>query len=111
IGVADNFITNIQAWTVHGSFEFSGKMQTIEIYTPNRHGAAEGGRSVRSRVRGSPADAAGPPRASGLGSQRAGQHHVSFDAPRSIVRHCMQVQLVARKGGRTIVGEGPVLDS
>jgi len=48
--VADNFITNIQAWTVHGSFEFSGKMQTIEIYTPNRDGAAEGGRSVRSRV-------------------------------------------------------------
>ena len=35
--MADNFITNIQAWTVHGSFEFSGKMQTIEIYTPNRH--------------------------------------------------------------------------
>jgi hypothetical protein len=35
----DTLITwtsNIQAWTVHGSFEFSGKMQTIEIYSPNR---------------------------------------------------------------------------
>jgi hypothetical protein len=35
----DTLITwtsNIQAWTVHGAFEFSGKMQTIEIYTPNR---------------------------------------------------------------------------
>ncbi|HEY6456317.1 MAG TPA: hypothetical protein VIY90_13675 [Steroidobacteraceae bacterium] len=28
--------SNIQAWTVHGLFEFSGQMQTIEIYTPNR---------------------------------------------------------------------------
>ena len=28
--------SNIQAWTVHGLFEFSGRMQTIEIYTPNR---------------------------------------------------------------------------
>lgn len=35
----DTLITwtsNIQAWTVHGSFEFSSKMQTVEIYTPNR---------------------------------------------------------------------------
>ena len=35
----DTLITwtsNIQPWTVHGSFEFSSKMQTIEIYTPNR---------------------------------------------------------------------------
>jgi hypothetical protein len=28
--------SNIQGWTVHGAFEFSNKMQTIEIYTPNR---------------------------------------------------------------------------
>jgi len=28
--------SNIQAWKVHGLFEFSGRMQTIEIYTPNR---------------------------------------------------------------------------
>ena len=28
--------SNIQGWTVHGTFEFSSKMQTIEIYTPNR---------------------------------------------------------------------------
>ncbi len=28
--------SNVQGWMVHGSFEFSSKMQTIEIYTPNR---------------------------------------------------------------------------
>ena len=28
--------SNIQAWKVHGNFEFSSKLQTIEIYTPNR---------------------------------------------------------------------------
>jgi hypothetical protein len=28
--------SNIQGWTVHGAFEFSGRTQTIEIYTPNR---------------------------------------------------------------------------
>jgi len=35
----DTLITwtsNIQGWTVHGAFEFSSKMQTIEIYTPDR---------------------------------------------------------------------------
>jgi len=29
--------SNIQAWTVHGAFEFSGKLQTIEIYSPVRN--------------------------------------------------------------------------
>src|SRR5690606_29080202 len=28
--------SNIQAWKTHGAFEFSGRMQSIEIYTPNR---------------------------------------------------------------------------
>jgi hypothetical protein len=28
--------SNIQAWTAHGAFEFSHKMQTVEIYTPIR---------------------------------------------------------------------------
>jgi hypothetical protein len=28
--------SNIQGWTSHGVFEFSNKLQTIEIYTPNR---------------------------------------------------------------------------
>jgi hypothetical protein len=28
--------SNIQGWKVHGLFEFSSQMQTIEIYTPNR---------------------------------------------------------------------------
>lgn len=35
----DTLITwtsNIQAWTTHSAFEFSNKMQTVEIYTPNR---------------------------------------------------------------------------
>src|SRR5262245_33113473 len=27
--------SNIQGWIAHGLFEFSNKMQTIEIYTPN----------------------------------------------------------------------------
>lgn len=28
--------SNIQGWTVHGAFEFSNRMQTIEIYSPLR---------------------------------------------------------------------------
>jgi hypothetical protein len=35
----DTLITwtsNIQGWKVHAAFEYSNKMQTIEIYTPNR---------------------------------------------------------------------------
>ena len=35
----DTLITwtsNIQSWFVHGAFEISNKMQTIEIYSPNR---------------------------------------------------------------------------
>ena len=35
----DTMITwtsNIQGWAVHGAFEYSNKMQTIEVYTPNR---------------------------------------------------------------------------
>ena len=28
--------SNIQAWKVHGNPEFSGKLQTVEIYTPRR---------------------------------------------------------------------------
>jgi hypothetical protein len=28
--------SNIQGWMVHAAFEFSNRMQTIEIYTPNR---------------------------------------------------------------------------
>jgi len=31
--------SNIQGWKVHGNFEFSSKLQTIEIYTPNRDDA------------------------------------------------------------------------
>jgi hypothetical protein len=33
--------SNIQGWKHHGSFEFSNKMQSIEIYTPNRDEAGE----------------------------------------------------------------------
>jgi hypothetical protein len=28
--------SNIQGWKVHGNFEFSNQLQTVEIYTPNR---------------------------------------------------------------------------
>ncbi len=31
--------SNIQGWTSHGMFEFSNKLQTVEIYTPNRDAA------------------------------------------------------------------------
>jgi hypothetical protein len=31
--------SNIQGWTSHSEFEFSNKMQTIEIYSPNRDDA------------------------------------------------------------------------
>jgi hypothetical protein len=42
IGFWDNdalitWTSNIQGWMVHGKFEFSSKLQTIEIYTPNRN--------------------------------------------------------------------------
>jgi hypothetical protein len=33
--------SNIQGWTSHGSFEFSNKMQTIEIYSPNRDASGQ----------------------------------------------------------------------
>jgi hypothetical protein len=33
--------SNIQGWMVHGNFEFSSKLQTIEIYTPNRDRAGK----------------------------------------------------------------------
>ena len=33
--------SNIQGWMVHGNFEFSGNLQTIEIYTPNRNAAGK----------------------------------------------------------------------
>lgn len=39
---AETLITwtsNIQGWTVHGAFEFSNRMQTIEIYSPLRDAA------------------------------------------------------------------------
>jgi len=32
-----SWTSNIQGWTSHGVFEFSNKMQTIEIYSPNRN--------------------------------------------------------------------------
>ena len=28
--------SNIQGWKVHGNFDFSNRLQTVEIYTPNR---------------------------------------------------------------------------
>ena len=40
----DTLITwtsNIQGWTTHAAFEHSGKMQSIEIYTPLRDGEGE----------------------------------------------------------------------
>jgi len=33
--------SNIQGWAAHGAFEFSNKMQTIEIYTPVRDAKGE----------------------------------------------------------------------
>ncbi len=41
--------SNIQGWKVHGLFEFSSRMQTIEIYTPNRDA---NGRFVGLKPRG-----------------------------------------------------------
>jgi hypothetical protein len=46
IGFWDNdtlitWTSNIQGWAVHGAFEYSNKMQTIEIYTPNRDPAGK----------------------------------------------------------------------
>jgi hypothetical protein len=40
-----NWTSNVQGWTAHGAFEFSNKMQTVEIHTPV-HGPD--GRTVRN---------------------------------------------------------------
>jgi len=44
IGFWDNdtlitWTSNIQGWKAHGAFEYSNKMQTVEIYSPNRDAA------------------------------------------------------------------------
>jgi hypothetical protein len=36
-----SWTSNIQGWMAHSQFEFSSKMQTIEIYTPMRNAAGE----------------------------------------------------------------------
>ena len=33
--------SNVQGWKTHGAFEHSSKMQTIEVYTPNRDGSGK----------------------------------------------------------------------
>ena len=33
--------SNIQGWMVHGKFEFSSKMQTVEIYSPVRDASGQ----------------------------------------------------------------------
>jgi hypothetical protein len=35
-GALITWTSNIQGWASHGVFEFSSRMQTVEIYTPNR---------------------------------------------------------------------------
>ena len=35
-GTLITWTSNIQGWYVHGAFEYSNKMQSIEIYSPNR---------------------------------------------------------------------------
>jgi hypothetical protein len=75
--------SNIQGWIAHGDFEFSNKMQTIEIYTPNRDAA------------GNPGGVAGKPEVS---AKFLGLHHESIfydpDAlvqPIRIVRNLIKV--------------------
>jgi len=36
-----SWTSNVQGWKVHGNFEFSGRMQSIEIYTPRRDANGE----------------------------------------------------------------------
>ena len=36
-----SWTSNIQGWMVHGKYEFSNKLQTVEIYTPNRDAAGK----------------------------------------------------------------------
>jgi len=52
IGFWDNealitWTSNIQGWMSHGNFEFSGKMQTIEIYTPIRDAKSKELKGIR----------------------------------------------------------------
>ena len=77
----DTLITwtsNIQGWTSHGLFEFSNKLQTIEIYSPNRdagwqiHGAApRNGLLRRRRARRAGSNRAGLPPPERLRRRRA----------------------------------------
>ena len=59
--------SNIQGWISHGGFEFSSKLQSIEIYTPRKDadgktiGIETGSRALRSGgVRGAPSHCSGP---------------------------------------------------
>lgn len=38
-GALITWTSNIQGWAAHGAFEFSHRMQTVEIYTPRRDGS------------------------------------------------------------------------
>jgi hypothetical protein len=40
-GTLITWTSNIQGWKVHGNPEFSSKLQTVEIYTPNRDAAGK----------------------------------------------------------------------
>jgi hypothetical protein len=40
-GALITWTSNIQGWASHGVFEFSSRMQTVEIYTPNRDASGE----------------------------------------------------------------------
>lgn len=40
-GVLISWTSNIQGWKAHGNFEFSSRMQSIEIYSPNRNESGE----------------------------------------------------------------------
>ena len=52
--------SNIQGWKVHGNPEFSSKLQTIEIYTPNRDSAGDVSGPANASIGGDPSDSTWP---------------------------------------------------
>ena len=81
----DTLITwtsNIQGWKAHAAFEHSSKMQTIEIYTPNRDAA---GKFLGLEPRG---DLLRPRGARGAGAHRAQPRRRSSGFERRRSRTC-----------------------
>ncbi len=94
--------SNVQGWMVHGAFEYSNKMQSIEIYSPIRDAS---GKLRRPQSRG---DLLRPRGARSAGARRPQSHEDEHgDGRRSVRVHRMraddlpgQGRAIGRRAGR-----------